>query len=214
MRECFPPTLGYSEALAVLMEACKVAEPGHAAFEARIRHLQRLGVPAGSAGTRPGRGGYDLKELAALASAVRLMDAFMVPTRAARYVTERWSILAPWLWEGARAAMPSDYLRRRPPRSGSFAVFSGNGLADLGQKRPHEDLYAGPLGDVTIVGEGAALIEVLTASGGAAIVLDSAAYMAIIVARLQERTLATPQELATQLDLLRFADGIGHGRHV
>lgn len=195
-------SLPFSDAVTVLMEACRVRPEGRTAFEARIRHLQRLGVPGRGPGQSRGRLHYGIAELAALATAIRLMTAFMAPTLAARYVVERWAELAPFALAGAERALPVDYLARRPIRNGPIAVFEGNALADLGQKGRHEARYLGPLGAVTIIGDSSG--DVSSAADGAGLILDSRIYMPGVVAGSVARSMATGAELAVELDRLRF----------
>ncbi len=171
------------------------------ALDARIRHLQRLGVPARSPDQRMSRLAYGITELAALATAIRLMTAFMVPTLAARYVTERWDALAPFNLAGARDVLSADYLMRRPITCGTIAIIEGNALADLGQKGRHDERYVGKLGDILIVDD-AIDIALVTLSAG--LILDSRAYMPTIVNRSIELSLGTEADLASELDRLRF----------
>lgn len=194
--------LSFSNAVTVLMIACEVPPSGRSAFEARIRLLQRSGVPVRTPDQRMSRIDYGIAELAALATAFKLMAAFMTPALAARYVTERWQQLAPFALAGARDAFPPDYLFRRPISTGSIAVFEGNALADMGQKERHDPRYAGELGNVTVTN--AACLAPLANKVG--VFIDSSTFMPAIVTHAVEVAMATDAELATELDMLRFSN--------
>ena len=195
--------LTFADAVTVLMEACAVPPTGRTAFEARVRHLQRLGVPLRAPDQRATRLDYGITELAALATAVRLMAAFMIPTLAARYVTERWAELAPFVLAGAREVLPADYLARRPIRHGTIAMIEGNALADLGRKGRHDERYVGSLSSIVVIDPEATSLPPI--AGGALLVLDSTSYMPVIVTRSVELALATDADLAVEMDRLRFA---------
>lgn len=194
--------LSFADAITVLLEACMLPPSARTALDARIRHLQRLGVPARSPDQRMSRLAYGIAELAALATAIRLMTAFMVPTLAARYVTERWDELAPFNLAGAREVLPADYLARRPITCGTIAIIEGNALADLGQKGRHDERYVGKLGSIVIVNDDAIGFAAIKHCSG--LFLDSRAYMPTIVTRSIELGLATEADLASELDRLRF----------
>ena len=145
-----------------------------------------------------------IAELAAFATATRLMQAFMVPTLAARYLVERWPVWAPALLAGAAKALPPAYIARRPLTGGPVAVLEGSALADMGLKGKHDERYLGPLGGIEIVADGAANMAAL--AKGAGLILDCRAYMPTLVRRFAALTLATEEELGAELDRLRFAD--------
>lgn len=198
------PSLSFADAITVLMEACSITPEARSAFDARVRHLQRLGVPErGEDGA--GRLRYGIAELAALATAVRLMDAFMAPALAARYVTERWASLAPFVLAGAREALPESYVARRPIPPKTFAVFRANALAMLGKRRQHDERGDEPLGSIRICDEAQAT-AITDAVDGAGLVLDSRTFMPAIVRRWAELLSATEAELSSELDQLRFAE--------
>ncbi len=202
--------LTHAQAIVVLMAACDIPVSARTAFEARVRQLQRLGVPGRAPDAGRARISYGIAELAALATAFRLMSAFLNPALAARYVTERWSDFAPFALAGARNALPAGYLLRRQLGNGTIALIEGNALADLGQKGRHDERNTGPLGSVTIVDADAAGIPSLL--HGAGVVIDSRTYMPVLVTRVAEIAIATDVDLAEELDRLRFgADLRGRG---
>lgn len=197
-------TLRYAKAIPVLMTACDIEGSARSAFEARVRQLQRLGVPA-SDGARPaGPLGYGIVELAALATAIKLMAAFMVPTLAARYVTERWETLAPALLAGARAVLPASYLARRPLGDETIILIEASALAELGGQGQHGERYAGALGAAVKV-SAVTLIDTLQEMGGTGAILDTTGYMSAIVKGFSWETMAGEEELAHELDRLRFS---------
>lgn len=204
MSHSIPPalSLSFGDAVTVLMEACGLPPTARTAFDARVRQLQRLGVPArgdGSGRMLP----YGIAELTALATAMKLMDAFMVPALAARYVLEYWEELAPAMLAGARTALPANYLARRSIDSDSFVLVAANALAVMGKRHRHDERYVEPLGSVRVADEKRAAAAT-AATGGAAIVLDTRTYMPILVTRWTEILLATETELSVELDRLRF----------
>ncbi|BCA59481.1 hypothetical protein HMP06_2250 [Sphingomonas sp. HMP6] len=147
---------------------------------------------------------YGIVELAALATAVRLMAAFMVPSLAARYVVERWDTLTPALLAGAQAALPASYLARRPLGDETVIVIEASALADLGRQGRHDERYTGMLGELSAVGS-AALQNAVRRIGGAALVVDTTGYMPGVVQGFAWETMATEDELAHELDGLRFS---------
>lgn len=186
------------------MSACGIDPSARTAFDARIRQLQRLDVPRHDDRRPAGRLGYGIVELAALATAIRLMAAFMVPSLAARYVTERWETLAPVLLAGARAVVPASYLARRPLDDQTIIVMEATALADLGRQGWHDERYTGALGHVMAV-DPAALENAVRKIGGAGLILDATGYMPGIVEGFARETTATEQELSHELDRLRFS---------
>ena len=194
-------SLSFADTITVLLAACGLPAAARTAFDARVRQLQRHGVPARD-GDPSNRIRYGIAELAALGTATKLMDAFMVPALAARYVVERWTELAPCMLVGAREALPANYLARRSIPTESFAVFGSNALAQMGKRHRHDERYAEPLGTVRVVDEKHAAAA--AALGGAGLVLDSRTYMPIIVQQWAERLSATDSELSSELDRLRF----------
>lgn len=188
------------------MDACDVSPAGRSAFEARLRLLQRTGVPARTPAQRMTRIDYGIAELSAFAIAFKLMSAFMTPALAARYVTERWHQLAPFVLAGARDALPSDYLVRRPVTACSIAVFEGNALNDMGQKERHDTRYGGALGRVTITDA----IGLAEREYNAGLFIDSSAFMPAIVTHAVKLAMATEADLADELDRLRFAGMLSH----
>ncbi|PCG13083.1 hypothetical protein [Sphingomonas adhaesiva] len=195
--------LRFSQAIPVIMAACQIEPSARTAFNARIRQLQRL-IASHVDDDRPsGPLAYGLVELAQLATAIRLMAAFMVPTLAARYVIERWEILGPALLAGAGPALPVDYTARRTIGDATILVIAGNALADLGQQGRHDERYAGALGDVEVVAP-AELPGVSKILGGTCLILDATAYMPGIVQGFAKAVSATGPELAHELDRLRF----------
>lgn len=195
-------TLRYAQAVTVMMSACGIDPAARTAFEARVRQLQRLGVPPRVA-KQAGRPEYGLAELAAFATAIRLMAAFMVPSLAARYVTEYWPMLAPALLSGASEAVPAAYGARRPIGDETLIVIAASALDELGRQGRHDERYGGALGAVMVLSPTAG-IDAIREVGGA-VVLDTTHFMPKLVAGYADAAIATEQDLAHELDLLRFA---------
>ena len=196
--------LRYAQALPVLMKACGIDPLARTAFDARVRQLQRLGVLGRDEARPKGRIDYGIVELAALATAVRLMGAFMVPSLAARYATERWTTLVPALLAGARSALPKDYLARRPLGDGTMVVIEAGALAEVGRQGRHDERYVGALGMMIVVDRTTPLAA-LEKLGGGGLVLDTTTYMPVIVEGVARATMATETELWHELDRLRFS---------
>lgn len=185
------------------MRACGIDPPARTAFEARIRQLQRLGVPKRADDRTLGRLEYGVVELAALATAVQFMAAFMVPSLAARYVNERWTTLAPAVLAGARASLPPDYVARRPLGDETIILIEASALSELGRQGRHDERYGGRLGEMVVVGA-AALADALQNAGAAGLILDTTGYMPRIVEGFAQEAMASEQELAHELNGLRF----------
>ncbi|MGY2735029.1 hypothetical protein [Sphingomonas sp. UYP23] len=188
----------------MLMSACDIDPSARTAFDARVRQLQRHGLPSRDGARAAGPLDYGIVELAALATAIRLMAAFMVPSLAVRYVVERWDTLAPLLLSGARLALPASYLARRPISDETIIVIEATALADLGRQGRHDERYAGTLGNL-IAAAPVTLDHAVRTIGGAGLILDTHGYMPAIVEGFARGTLATEQELAQELDRLRFS---------
>lgn len=197
--------LSFFEGTGIVMAACGIHPDARAAFDARIRQLQRLGLLAGDreSGTKP-RIAWGIPELAMLALACRLMAAFMPPTFAARYASERLGDLAPFLLAGGAAALPASYVARRPIDSTCIAVFEGIALQDLGRKRQHDERYDGTLGKIELFADHDA-VDIASAAAGAGIVIDSRTFMPAIITGAAQAGMATDEELAFELDRLRYA---------
>lgn len=196
--------LRHAQAIHLLMTACGIDPSARTAFDARIRQLQRLGMSRRDYAVPAGRIDYGIVELGGLATAVRLMAAFMVPSLAARYVTERWTVLVPALMAGAGSALPTEYVVRRSIGKATMIVIAGGALSDLGRQKRHDERYTGALSDL-ILTDRAVLADTMEELGGAGLAIDTATYMPAIVKGFAAETMATSHELAHQLDRLRFS---------
>ncbi len=194
--------LSFAQAVSVLLEACRLPVQTRGALSARVRQLQRLGLetPGSLSARKPG---YGLFELAELASAIQMMAAFVLPKRAARYVTEQRAELLPFYLAGARSAVPADWCNQRQLSEKRYAVLPGSGLAELGQNAARDKRYAGDLGRITLIA-GGSLAELSALSGGAGVVIDSSTYMPTLVREAVELAFATEEELGAELDRIYF----------
>lgn len=183
------------------MSACRLAPIARTAYDARLRQLQRHGLAARD-DSATGRLCYGIAELAAFATATRLMDAFMVPALAARYVTEKWAEVGAAALAGARDALPIDYALRRTIVPNHFLVLGSNALAKMGERHRHDERYTAALGPVTCISE-KDVVQELGAVGGGGIVIDTRTYMAVVVREWRERLNATDTEVTAELDRLR-----------
>lgn len=196
--------LRHAQAIQVLMTACGIDPSARTAFDARIRQLQRLGVSRRDDAIPAGRIDYGIVELAGLATAVRLMAAFMVPSLAARYVTECWTVLVPALTAGAESALPADYVARRSIGKATMIAIAAGALADLGRQRRHDERYNGTLGELVLINR-TKLADTMAKLGGAGLVIDAATYMPAVVEGFTMAAQTTNHELAHELDRLRFS---------
>lgn len=199
--------LPFSKAIDAMMAACQVAPEAKGAFIARVRHLQRLGLPPRGGAPANARLTYGLAEIAAVATAFRLMAAFLLPTLAARYVLERWTDITPFLLAGSAEAMPEGYARRRPPPASRYLVLAGAALTELGRKAAHEGRYDGALGEVTLLGDVDAA-AVAAAAGGAGVVVDAAAFMPAIIAAVRSHPLVEEEDVEHELERLRLSRAV------
>jgi hypothetical protein len=202
-----PPAirLGYEEATTLLMEALVQPESARSAFQARIRQLQRIGLLKKPDSKAYERFSYGLVELAALATAFRLMAAFMLPIVAVRYVSERWADFLPALVAG----LGSDYAHSRwdegQPFDVSFVAIEGVALARLGQKAASDTRYDGPLGQVSCHPDNDALGKLWSETTPQGILVDTRPYMAALIAKLAAVETVSDEQIADEIDRLRFS---------
>lgn len=196
--------LGFADAVTILMRACQIDGGRRQAFVARVRHLQRLGLPPRQVTVGQPRLTFGLAELAAIATAIQLMAAFLPPTVAVRYVLERWTELTPCLLAGAVGELPTAYADRRPIEAGRFLVLAGSALCDLGDSAAHEARYAFTLGPVRSFGDGS-LAQAAVAADGSGTLVDTGLYMPLILTCMRDLGNATDEDIAAELDRLRFS---------
>lgn len=195
--------LRHAHAIQILMTACGIDSFARTAFDARIRQLQRLGVPRRDDAIPTARIEYGIVELASLATAVRLTAAFMVPSLAARFVLERWTVLVPALIAGARPSLPTDYVARRSIGGATMIAIAAGALSDLGRQKRFDERYNGALGELVLI-DRVGLADTIDKLGGAGLVIDTATYMPAIVTGFAAAAMPTSHELAYELDRLRF----------
>lgn len=185
---------------------CALGQPEEArsAFQARIRQLQRIGLLKKPDGKAYERFTYGLVELAALATAFRLMAAFMLPSLAVRYLTERWGDFVPALLGGLGGELAGDrwgddtYTER-------YIAIEGVALARLGQKGANDTRYDGPLGlVVAYVGE-ATLDRVSETGVPQGVVVATRGYMTALVSELRKLDFLSSEQIADEIDRLRFS---------
>jgi hypothetical protein len=201
-----PPAirLTYEEATTLLMEALEQPDGARSAFQARIRQLQRIGLLKDTGGKAYARFTYGLVELAILATAFRLMAAFMLPVVAVRHLDERWAEFVPALLSGM-----GDYGRSRwdqdTPCAGPFVAIEGTALSRLGQKGASDTRYDGPLGAIRCIGASDHVETVWKAAAAQGVLIDTRTYIAPLVAKLAELETVSSRQLADEIDRLRFS---------
>ncbi len=187
------------------MAALEQPESARSAFQARIRQLQRIGLLKKPDGKAYERFSYGLVELAALATAFRLMAAFMLPIVAVRYVSERWADFIPALVAG----LGPDHARSRwgegQPLDASFVAIEGVALARLGQKAASDTRYDGPLGLITCHPDNDALSKVWGETTRQGIVFDTRPYMSALITNLATLETVSEEQVADEIDRLRFS---------
>ncbi len=85
--------LSLGELEAALASLHDVAPDRRHAFQARIKHLQKLGFPPGTNTGKGKRAAYDLEAIAKLVGAFELMQFGLMPTAAARLIETNWPFL-------------------------------------------------------------------------------------------------------------------------
>ena len=129
----------------------------------------------------------------------------MVPSLASRHVIERWATFAPILLAGARAAIPESYLARRPLGEATGILIEASALAELGRQGKHDERYVGALGGMTAV-SASTLTDAVQEYQGTGLILDATGFMPALIEGFVKATTATEQELANELDGLRFSE--------
>lgn len=207
-------SIRYGPLLAALAAASGVGAAGLAAFENRLKHLKRNGYPPGAKLGKTGRYDYTAGDIVGLAVAVRLMDAYAMPTTAIQLVeagSKQLSMLAldrlieiaappdapDGGTEGAGTAPGGDVDEGEAPANpfaaSRYAFFPGVALSSLGSRGPGAGRYDAPV-------EGAVLMNAWepappTASG---IMLDGAATFDRLIGELAGRGI-DPSALAASL---------------
>lgn len=187
------------------MEALEQPESARSAFQARIRQLQRIGLQKKPDSKAYERLSYGLVELAALATAFRLMAAFMLPIVAVRYVTECWADFLPGLVAGLGPDHGSSRWDEGQPFDASFVAIEGVALARLGQKAAGDTRYDGPLGQVSCHPENDVLGALWSETTPQGILFDTRPYMSALIAKLATLDTVSEEQLADEIDRLRFS---------
>jgi hypothetical protein len=147
----------YGTLLKGLAAASGVAEPGLTAFENRLKHLKRNGFPAGVNLGKTGRYNYSPQDVVGIAAALRLIDAYVMPTTAIQLVetsAPQLNLLAldqivPRIALGeqrvreGRAAMQASASKELEPWV--CVVFQGAALSELGSRSSGGGRYEPPV---------------------------------------------------------------------
>jgi hypothetical protein len=184
------------------MAAANGIGPGAvAAFENRLKHLKRNGFPAGANLGKTGRYDYTASDVIGLAVAVRLMDAYAMPTTAIQLVEAGAKPIAMLALDrlimrpttstaegddlNGQAHQGEDFEERQPepfaPRH--YAFFPGVALSSLGSRSPGAGRYDAPV-DRAVLLDAERGATVPTASG---ILLDGAATFDGLIDELNGR---------------------------
>lgn len=202
-----PPAirLDFSEALRVLMVALGMEGVTRSAFQSRVRQLQRMGLLKRGEGRTYERFSYGLPELARMAIAFRMMSAFMLPSVAVRYATERWADIVPALIGGLDEADARDRWSGARATHTPVLVIEGVALSRLGQKAASDSRYDGPLGRVIAHAGETGLIGVLAATMNEGVVIDTRSFMSRLVGELRGLDYVSDAQIADEVDRLRFS---------
>jgi hypothetical protein len=201
--------LSFGEAIRILMAVLEIepTDAARSAFGSRVRQLQRMGLLGRSGDKSYERFTYGLVELARLATTFRLMTAFMLPSVAKRFVTERWADILPGVVAGIGDAAPHDFWSERdgaaPDRP--VVVIEGVSLAELGQKTTSDPRYDGPLGMIALlpaIGMPSADSERPIVAGA---MIDTRPYMTKLVEALLALEAVSEARVADEIDRLRFS---------
>ena len=195
------PDLTFGTACEILLETLNLDPDAGPAMKARIRQVQNLGLAKSD--TPYARHDYGLAELAKLAAAFRMMQGFMLPIIAVRYLTERWEDLVPALIDG----IDSEFLREIgavvPVGHKPLVLIEGIALAQLGQKSANDKRYDGPLGRI----ERVSLDGVCEAGAGisSGLLLDTRSFMPGLINGLQARAVVTDRQMAHEIARLALS---------
>lgn len=202
-----PPAirLDFSEALRVLMVALGMEGVTRSAFQSRVRQLQRMGLLKRGEGRTYERFSYGLPELARMAIAFRMMSAFMLPSVAVRYATERWADIVPALIGGLNEADAQDRWSADPPPPTPVLAIEGVALSRLGQKAASDSRYDGPLGRVVAVAGATELTSVLASIMTKGAVIDTRSFMPRLLQEVRDLDYVSDAQIADEVDRLRFS---------
>lgn len=207
------PTIRYGVLLAALAAANGIDHRGGAAFENRLKHLKRNGFPPGAKLGKTGRYDYTASDIVGIAAAIRLIDAYVMPTTAIQMVLAAsrslallaLDVLLPRV-DGGDDVDPSSgstplrelegaYAAAPPPSA--YLLFRGSALSELGERAAGAGRYDAPVGDAILLGSGG-LGGGAMAGVGSGVVLNGWVAFEELCRQLEERGLSRP-ELATGL---------------
>ena len=192
------PDISFADARDLLLEILGLDPDAQPAMRARIRQLQKLGLDQLEA--RYARRDYGLTELTKLATAFRLMQAFMLPSIAVRYLTERWSDFVPALLAGIDHDFASELGVRRLIPATPLVLIEGIALNRFGQKGANDARYDGPLGMIICLPAENAKLEVQKPASG--LLLDTRSFMPALLNGLQIKAALSGRQLAHEIDRL------------
>ena len=202
-------SIRYGPLVAAMAAANGVGQGGIAAFENRLKHLKRNGYPAGAKLGKTGRYDYTATDVVGLAAAIRLMDAYVMPTTAIQLVEASARPIAMLALDRLTVSMsPSpeqvdDAARERrgraldgaeyegEPRPDPFAprhyaFFPGVALSSLGSRAAGAGRYDAPVESAVLLDAWRQAPMPPTASG---ILLDGAATFDGLISELDQRGL-------------------------
>ena len=197
--------LDFNEAIRVLMLALEIDPAARSAVQARVRQLQRMGMSKRSAGRAYERFTYGLVELAMIATAFRLMAAFVLPIVAVRLLSERWADFVPALVSGVGHADADGLLTVEEADDGPLIAIEGVALSRLGQKTATDSRYDGPLGRVDRHAASAILDDVFGSTMVGGVVIDTRTYMVGLTGNLAALEFVSTAQIADEIDRLRFS---------
>ncbi|CAN5598402.1 hypothetical protein BH10PSE14_BH10PSE14_35220 [soil metagenome] len=197
--------LDFNEAIRILMLALEIDPAARSAVQARVRQLQRMGLSKRPEGRAYERFTYGLLELATLATAFRLMAAFVLPIVAVRLLTERWADFVPALVSGVADADVEYEWGAGETDQGPLIAIEGVSLSRLGQKTATDSRYDGPLGRIDRHAGNAMMDDVFGATMVGGVVIDTRSYMVGLAGNLAALDFVSTAQIADEIDRLRFS---------
>ena len=195
------PDLAFASVRDLLLETLGLDSEAKPAMRARIRQLQNLGLAASA--MPYARHDYGLVELARLAAAFRMMQAFMLPIVAVRYLTERWEDFVPALIAGIGADLVREFDAVVPVGGKPLVLIEGIALSRFGQKSANDKRYDGPLGRIELLTSDASMFE--SPPIASSLLLDTRSFMPGLVRGLQNRGAISERQIAHEIARLAIS---------
>lgn len=208
--------LRYGAVLSALVAANGVGTRAATAFENRLKHLKRNGFPEGANLGKTGRYHYTAADIVGIATAIRLIDAYVMPTTAIQLVRSgaaeiamlALDVIVPPLVPRAGpqldldgSATAHDTEQPDPFLARDYALFAGAALSELGERAPGAGRYDAPVGRATLLAR-ADLGGELSLAIGSGILVGGQSTYGRLIDELEKRALGRRQLAAGLLATL------------